>query len=125
MEQESTVYESQGSRILEYPATGMPLGSVASSMEMISAAFSQRADLVAIPVARLGDKFFQLGNGVAGEVLQKFVTYRLRVAIVGDMTPLGAASKALHDFVVECNRGSAVWFVRDADELNDRLRRNP
>ena len=49
----------------------------------------------------------------------------LRIAIVGDMTPLSAASKALHDFVVECNRGSTVWFVRNLDELNDRLRRIP
>jgi FPC/CPF motif-containing protein YcgG len=58
-------------------------------------------------------------------VLQKFVTYQLRIAIVGDITSLSAASKALHDFVVECNRGSTVWFVRNMDELNDRLRQVP
>jgi hypothetical protein len=80
---------------------------------------------VAIPVERLGDEFFHLRSGIAGEMLQKFVTYHLHVAIVGDITSLSTASKALHDSVVECNRGSAVWFVRDMDELNDRLRRNP
>jgi hypothetical protein len=123
MRQETTIHESQGGRILEYPAKGAPLGNVSSSLEMISTAYSRRAELVAIPVERLGNDFFHLRNGIAGEVLQKFVTYHLRIAIVGDTTALIDASKALHDFVVECNRGTAVWFVRDLDELNDRLRR--
>jgi hypothetical protein len=125
MGQEFTLRELQGCRVLEYPVEGLPLGNASSSLEIISAARSQQAELVAIPVERLGDAFFQLRNGIAGEVLQKFVTYHLRIAIVGDMTPLSAASKALHDFVVECNRGSTVWFVRNLDELNDRLRRIP
>ena len=77
--------------------------------------------MVAIPIERLGAEFFNLRNGVAGEVLQKFVTYRLRVAIVGDIAPFSDASKALHDFVVECNRGSTVWFVHDLEELKERL----
>jgi hypothetical protein len=88
---------------------------------MIGAAHSQGAQLVAIPIARLGEEFFHLRNGIAGEVLQKFVTYHLRIAILGDISPLGASSKALHDFVVECNRGSTIWFVRDLEELKDRL----
>jgi hypothetical protein len=125
MGQETTLHESHGSKILEYSAKGPQLGNVSSSLEIISTAYSQRAQLVAIPVERLGDVFFQLREGIAGEVLQKFATYCLRIAIVGDITSLCAASKALHDFVVECNRGSAVWFVRDLDELKDRLRRIP
>jgi len=125
MSDETTIHESHGSRILEYPVNGPPLGNVASSLEMIGAARSQGAEWIAVPVGRLGDEFFQLRLGIAGEVLQKFVTYRLRIAVVGDMTSLGAASKALHDFVVECNRGSDVWFVRSLAELDDRLRRIP
>jgi hypothetical protein len=124
MNQETTLHESQGCRILEYPAEGPFLGNVSSSLEIISAARSQRAELVAIPIERLGNEFFHLRNGIAGEVLQKFVTYHLRIAIVGDVTSLSVASKAFHDFVVECNRGSAVWFVREMEELNGRLLRS-
>jgi hypothetical protein len=122
MTQETTLHESQGCRILEYPAAGPPLGNVSSSLEMISAARSQEAEWVAVPIERLGEEFFHLRSGIAGEVLQKFMTYQLRIAIIGDITPLSAASKALHDFVVECNRGSTVWFVCNLEELNDRLR---
>ncbi len=123
--QETTIHDSQGIRILEYPVEGPPLGNVSASLQIISAAFSQQAGLVAIPVERLGDDFFQLRNGIAGEVLQKFATYKLRVAIVGNIKSLTAASKALNDFVVECNRGSAVWFVSSLEELNDPLQRIP
>jgi hypothetical protein len=125
MKEETTIHEWQDVRILEYPVKGLPLGNVSSSLEMIGTARSQRAEVVAVPVERLGDEFFQLRNGVAGEVLQKFVTYHLRVAIVGNITLLSTASKALHDFVVECNRGSTVWFVHNLEELNDRLHRIP
>ncbi|MGD0345396.1 MAG: DUF4180 domain-containing protein [Terracidiphilus sp.] len=124
MSEEAKLRELHGCRILEYPAGGSPLGNTSSSLEIVSAALSQRAERVAIPVERLGDEFFQLRNGIAGEVLQKFVTYQVRIAIVGDIISHSDASKALHDFVVECNRGSAVWFVRSMEELNDRLRRN-
>jgi len=124
MKQDTTLHESHGCRILEYPTKGSPLDNASSSVEIISAAYSQQAELVAIPVERLGDEFFQLRNGIAGEILQKFATYHLRIAIVGDITSLSAASEAFHDFVIECNRGSDVWFVRNLDELNHRLRRN-
>jgi len=121
MTQETTIHESPGGRILEYPTEGSPLGNVSSSLEMIAAARSQDAEWIAVPIERLGEEFFQLGNGIAGEVLQKFVTYHLRVAILGEILRLSGPSKALHDFVVECNRGSTVWFLRDLEELQNRL----
>lgn len=122
MTREVTIHELPFGRILEYPVEGPPLGNAPSSLEMIGAARGQNAEMVAIPIERLGEEFFQLPNGIAGEVLQKFVTYHLRIVVVGDISTLTVASKALHDFVVECNRGSTIWFVRDLEELKDRLR---
>jgi hypothetical protein len=58
---------------------------------------------------------------VAGEVVQKFVNYRLRLAIVGDLTTHLAVSAALRDFVRESNRGRQLWFVADDAELDARL----
>ena len=57
-------------------------------------------------------------SGLAGEILQKFVNYRLKVAIVGDYSRY--TSKPLHDFIRESNRGRDVFFVstiEDAVEL--------
>ncbi|MGA2135550.1 MAG: DUF4180 domain-containing protein [Bryobacteraceae bacterium] len=69
----------------------------------------------------MGDDFFKLRTRIAGEFVQKFVTYRVRLAIAGDISGYLEGSSALRDFVVECNRGSQVWFVADAQELQTRL----
>jgi hypothetical protein len=42
--------------------------------------------LVIIPAQRLDPDFFRLRTGVAGEFVQKFVTYRLRLAVVGNVS---------------------------------------
>jgi hypothetical protein len=84
-----------------------------------------RAELLAVPVARIAPAFFDLSSRVAGEIVQKFVNYRLRLAVVGDVTEHVAASTALRDFVRECNRGSQTWFVADEAELAARLGARP
>ena len=71
------------------------------------------AGRVAIPVARLDPAFFQLATRLAGEVAQKFVNYRIRLAIVGDISPQCAQSKALRDFVHESNQGQAAVNVHN------------
>jgi hypothetical protein len=60
------------------------------------------------------ESLFDLRTGLAGEVLQKFVNFRVRVAIVGDYS--GYTSKALQDFIRESNRGAHIFFVGTQSE---------
>ena len=90
-------------------------------VDLIGEAWGHDAELVVVPVERLAPDFFRLSTGLAGEVLQKFVTYGLPVAIVGDIDAHLAASSALRDFVRESNAGRHVWFVPDHDALEARL----
>ena len=53
--------------------------------------------------------FFDLSSRIAGEILQKFVNYRKKVAIVGDFSKY--PSQSLKDFIYESNKGSQVFFV--------------
>ena len=76
---------------------------------------------MAIPAARLSPDFLRLSTGLAGEVLQKFVNYGLRVAIVGDVSAAAAASAPLRDFIGESNRGGHVWFVPDLAALEAKI----
>jgi PadR family transcriptional regulator PadR len=69
------------------------------------------AETIAIPVERLDEDFFVLRTRVAGEFVQKFVTYGVRLAILGDISKYKNDSKAFHDFVYEANRGRDLWFV--------------
>ena len=77
--------------------------------------------MVAVPAHRFDDRFFALRTGVAGEIMQKFVNYRMRLAVVGDISAHVAASTALRDLVYESNRGGHIWFVADLDEQDTQL----
>ena len=114
-------YSMHGVRILHCAADGPLLNSDRDALDVIGSAHSARAELVVIPVSRLGDAFFALKTRVAGEILQKFVNYNLRLAILGDINRHLEASDALRDFVYETNRRRQVWFLPDKASLEARL----
>ena len=58
--------------------------------------------------------FFELKTKVAGEILQKFSNYRMRLAIIGDFS--GFKSKSLKEFIRESNRTGIINFVGSLDE---------
>jgi hypothetical protein len=114
------VTERRGVSVLVCGQDGATIATTQDALDLIGAAFS-RADVVAVPVSRLDQRFFALPTGLAGEVMQKFTNYRMRLAVVGDISEQVAASTALRDLVFESNRGDQVWFVADLDELDTRL----
>ena len=114
------VIERRGVPVLVCDDEGAPIAGVQDALDVIGAAFS-RADVVAVPAARFDEEFFRLRSGLAGEIMQKFVNYRMRLAVVGDISERVAASTALRDLVTESNRGQHIWFVADLDELDTHL----
>ena len=69
----------------------------------------------------IADEFFVLSSGMAGEILQKFINYHIKIAIYGDYS--GYTSKPLKDFIYESNKGKDVFFVSTLDEAVDMLTR--
>lgn len=100
---------------------GPPFRTSDDAVTLIGEARSRGASLVAIPTSRLNEDFFRLRTGVAGAFLQKFVMYGVQVVILGDIEQAVAASQALRDFVRESNRGTAIWFCKDEQELAAKL----
>jgi hypothetical protein len=60
------------------------------------------------------DGFFNLTTGIAGDVLQKFSTYNMKMAIIGDFADV--KSKALRDFIYESNKTKRIVFVKTLEE---------
>lgn len=108
--------------VLVCGSEGEKLKSERDAVDLIGDAMSYGAEVVLVPVERLGEDFFQLKTGLAGHFMQKFVTYRRRLVILGDISEYVAGSRALRDFVYETNRGNQVWFVTDLQELGERLK---
>jgi hypothetical protein len=115
------VFDIHGVRVMECAADGPKVRGPGDAADLIGLAWEQKAQLVALPTERLGEDFLMLSTGVAGEVIQKFVTYQVRLAIVGDIALAAARSRPLHDFILESNRGRHVWFVADMCELAAKL----
>jgi hypothetical protein len=111
-----------GLRVFVCAADGKKLRTDHDAVELIGDVVGQNVALVVIPIARFDEEFFHLKTRVAGEILQKFVQYRIRVAIVGDISRHTDESSALRDFVRESNRGEQIWFAPNIEEIEKRLR---
>lgn len=74
---------------------------------------------IAICKDNITEEFFVLSTGIAGEVLQKFMNYSVKVAIYGDYSRY--TSKPLKDFIYESNKGRHVFFTSSKEEAIERL----
>ncbi|MET7399237.1 DUF4180 domain-containing protein [Dactylosporangium sp. NPDC005572] len=114
--------------IRQFGTTGVlvcdPAGPVVATeqdaLDLIGSAFAG-AEVVAVPAGRLDERFFRLGTRFAGEIMQKFVNYHLRLAVIGDIDDHTSRSEALQALVRESNGGNHIWFLKDLDALAQRL----
>ncbi|WP_332757811.1 DUF4180 domain-containing protein [Streptomyces sp. MT206] len=111
--------------VLMCAAEGEPIRGEREVLDLIGNAGYQGAEWVVVSAERFDDAFFRLRTRVAGDIVQKFVQYRLGMAVIGDISRHTEASSALRDFVRECNRGRQTWFLADVEELRERLADRP
>ena len=115
------VYECGSVRVFECTLNGPLLRTDRDAVDLIGASASANAEWTIVPVARFHPEFFALRTRLAGEFLQKFVSYGKHIAILGEIPVQFSQSRALTDFVMECNRGRHIWFVGSHEELAERL----
>ncbi|WP_190817142.1 DUF4180 domain-containing protein [Saccharopolyspora pogona] len=115
------IEERAGVQVLVCDPAGPSVTTTQDALDLIGASYAG-AEVVAVPASRLDERFFTLGTRFAGEVMQKFVNYRVRLVVVGDISRRLAASSALRALVHESNKADHVWFVPDLDALDARLR---
>jgi hypothetical protein len=111
-----------GMNVVEVPVTGPLLSSEQDALDIVGALYGSGADVVVIPVQRMAADFWLLETKLAGHFIQKLRNYGVRPAFVGDLTSAIAASKALADYVRECNRRKDVLFASTRAELDALLR---
>ncbi len=86
---------------------------------MATVRYETGCDRMALPKSAFTEDFFVLSTRLAGEVLQKFVNYQMKVAIFGDYSHY--TSKPLKDFIYESNSGSRAFFVATEEEAVEKL----
>lgn len=83
--------------------------------------YEHSCDAIVFSKEAFPEAFFDLKTGLAGEILQKFTTYQMKFAVVGDFS--GYKSKALQDFMRKSNRGSSVFFLPTEQEAVTALQK--
>jgi hypothetical protein len=71
-------------------------------------------DHIVVNDYNLDPDFFDLSSQIAGEILQKFTNYNIKLAIIGDFGKY--PSNTLKDFIYECNKVKDHLFVKSAEE---------
>ncbi len=83
-------------------------------LDLLGNLYYQGFDKIIIHQKNITPNFFDLKNGMAGEILQKFSNYRVRLAILGDFTQF--TSNSIKDFIYESNKKGHVNFVSTLSE---------
>ena len=94
--------------VAEVSANDMLLTVPEDANDLLGNAYYQGFDGMIISADKISPRFFDLKTRLAGETLQKFSTFRMRLAIVGDFSTF--TSESLKSFIYESNRGNLIHF---------------
>lgn len=93
-------------------------GSTALDLAM-SIKYEYNICRIVINKKAVAEKFFILSTGLAGEILQKFTNYRIKLAIYGDYSKY--TSQPLKDLMYECNNGKDIFFTETEGDAIEKL----
>ena len=108
-----------GVRLVRFSSDELLITDPQSALDLLAETYEDDCRGIILDKAAIAEPFFVLSSGLAGEVLQKFVNFSKKLAIVGDFSAY--TSKPLHDFIYESNRGRTVCFVKTEQEGIDML----
>lgn len=103
---------------VEVIGTGILIHTVDDALDILGNAYYGGFDKIIIAKKHFTPDFFNLKTRLAGEILQKFSTYRMRIAIIGDFDTY--KSNSLQAFIRESNQGTLVNFLNSVEEAVQR-----
>jgi len=111
---EIKVIEDASLKIAEIISEAIVIKSEQDALDMMANTRYEGCDDIIINEKNLPAEFFDLSTRLAGEILQKFSNYHMRLAIVGDFRKY--TSDSLRRFIQESNKGNQIFFVKDNAE---------
>lgn len=106
-------------RIAEVISENVVINSAEEGSQLLADLYYQDFDRIIVYEKNITPLFFDLKNGIAGEIFQKFSNFRVRLAIVGNFEKY--QSKSLRDFIFESNRNRQINFINSLQEGLERL----
>lgn len=107
------IHKTGNTQIAEVITTEMLIKNSEDALQLLLDLYYQGFDRIIIHEKNITPAFFDLKNGIAGEILQKYSNYRVRLVIVGEFTKY--QGKSLKDFIYESNKGKQVNFLESTE----------
>ncbi len=111
---EINTHHQDGKQVAEIISDEIIIQSAAEALDFMGNLYYQGFDKIILYQRNLSPDFFELENGMAGEILQKFSNYRMQLAVIGDFS--GYTRKSVRDFIYESNQGHQVNFAATVAE---------
>ena len=113
------IINTEGNCIAEIISGNIEIYNTRDALDIMADCNYQGAGAIILHEKNIIPAFFDLKTGIAGEILQKFSTYQMRLAIIGDFSKY--SGKSLRDFMYESNKFKRINFVKSRDEAIKRL----
>ena len=107
-------HQTDGLTFLEIRSEEQFINNVQDVLDLFGELYGQYYDGIILYERNITHDFFDLQTKLAGEILQKFSNYRIRLVIVGDWSKY--TSRSLEAFITESNKGKTVNFSSSPTE---------
>jgi hypothetical protein len=114
-----TFHEIKNQVVAEITDDSFIISGTQDLLDIMGDLYEKNCSRVIIREKNLSPDFFKLHTGLAGDILQKFSNYSMKLAVIGDFAKY--KSKNLQDFFRESNKGNRIFFVGDPESALSRL----
>ncbi len=112
------IHQINNTTVVEVLSEQYLINNTQDGIDLLGNLYYQGFDKVIIHQKNIVPSFFELKNRIAGEILQKFSTYRVKLVIAGNFSIYNSSS--LDDFIYESNKGNQVNFVASVAEAIEK-----
>jgi len=112
-------HKVDGIRIAEVISDDLIIGNVQDGLDLLGNLYYDGFDGIIIHAKNITPDFFDLRTGMAGEILQKYSNYRMRLAVVGDFSKYSSTN--MKAFISESNKLGQINFVASVSDALKRL----
>lgn len=92
-------------------AEDAPIASGQDILDLMALCSEIQKGVLLLEEAHLSPDFFDLSSGLAGEIMLKLSNYRVKTAVVANLSAI--PSQRFHELVYECNKGRQINFFPD------------
>lgn len=106
-------------KIAEVLSDNILITNPEEGLQILVDLYYQDFDKIILHEKNITPSFFDLKTGIAGELLQKFTNYKVRLVIIGEFSKYPGQS--IKDFIFESNKGKQINFLSSLDQAIEKL----